>query len=121
MPHISAGAADLANDRVAFARARRGRRRIGADRPHVLHEAACRQRLEKHQRRAARQQVAAVRAAVIAGRDGGRDPLAEQRRADRHAGAEGLADGDQVGRQAEALVPERVRPCGRGRTAPRRR
>ena len=54
------------------------------------------------ERRAAREQVAAVRRAVIAGRDRLRRPFAlHHRGADRHAGAERLAERDEIGREAD--------------------
>ena len=74
--------------------------------------------------RAARhgEQVAAVGAAVIAGRDRLRRRVRETSAAPTGTPrAERLADRDQVGRQAERLRVERMRRCGRARTALRRR
>ena len=64
--------------------------------------------LEKHERRAARQQVAAVGAAVVAKGRRLRHPLAEERGGDRHARAERLADGHQVRLEPERLRVERT-------------
>ena len=69
--------------------------------------ARSRQLLEEHQRGAAGQQVAAVGAAVIAGRRRRRDAVGEHRRADRHAGPERLADRHQIRLQAERAGVER--------------
>ncbi len=44
---------------------------------------------------------------MVAKRRGFRDALAEERRRDRHAGAERLANGHQIGLEAEHLRVER--------------
>ena len=79
-----------------------------AGRSHAPEQAAVCQLLEEHERGAARQQIAAVRCAVIAQRDGGGDAGADERRADGHAAAERLADRHQVGLEAECLRVKRL-------------
>ena len=76
--------------------------------PTCAMQPAADQLVEEAQRRAAGEQVAAVGAAVIAERDRVRDLLADERRADRHAAAERLAERDQVRLQAERREVERV-------------
>ena len=74
------------------------------------HQPAGRQLVEEHQRGAARQQVAAVGAAVIARLRRRGDALGEHRRANRHAGAERLAERHQVRLQAERAASRTRRP-----------
>src|SRR6185436_6851797 len=78
-----------------------------ADALDVVHHAALDELREKRQRRAAREQVAAVRAAVVAVRNRLRDLFADERRANRDAGAERLAERDDVRLEAERLEVER--------------
>ncbi len=92
-----------------------------ADRGHVRDEVAVDQLFEKHQRGAAREQVAAIGAAVIAERRRFRNPLAEERGGDRNAGAERLADRHQVGLQTEHRRSRTAGRCGPGRTGFHRR
>src|SRR6185503_132991 len=63
--------------------------------------------VEKHLRGTARQQVSAVRAAVVAERRRIGDTLREERRPDGHATAERLAGGDDVRLQPERRGVER--------------
>ena len=67
---------------------------------HVRHQARG-QLVEKHLRRPAREQVAAVGAAVIAERRGVGHALREQRRAHRHAAAERLSGANHVRLQTQ--------------------
>ncbi len=80
---------------------------VSADPGDVAHQIAVDQLLEKHQRGAARQKVAAIRAPVIAERRRFCDALAEQRRRNRDAGAERLAHGHQVWLETQRLRVER--------------
>ena len=79
------------------------------------------QLVDEHQRRAAGEQVAAVGAAVIAGLHRRRDLSRHQRRANRNAGAERLAERHQVRLQAKRRRVERHARFARDRTALRRR
>ena len=90
-------------------------------RPTARDQAAADQFVQEAKRRAAGQQVAAVGAAVIAERNRVGDVLADERRADRHAAAERLADRDQMRLQAERARSRTDSRSGRGRSAPRRR
>ena len=75
----------------------------------VRHQAAF-ELVEKHQRRAARQQIAAVGASVIAecGRCG--DPLGEERRRNRNACTQRFADRHQIRLQPD-LWRAKCAPC----------
>ena len=108
-PH-QAGAADFLHERACDDASACSRcSKCGADALDVLADSRRRPDLvEDAERRAAGEQVAAVGAAVIAERDGVGDLLADQRRADRHAAAERLADGDQMRLEAERREVERM-------------
>ena len=110
-----AGAAHLANDGTPRGDGPQPALEVSADRGDVRHQIAVDQLLEKHQRGAAREKVAAIRAAVITERRRFRDPLAEQRGSDRNAGAERLADRHQVRLEPEHAGVER--PAGAAEAA----
>ncbi len=115
------GAAHFADHRVPRGDGAQPALEVRADRGDVRDEVAIDELLEKHQRGAAREQVAAVGAAVIAERRRLRHPLAEERGGDRHARAERLADGHQVRLEPERLPSRTAGRCARGRTGSRRR
>ena len=100
-PH-QPGAPDLANHRVTRLKPRELRLHVRADARDVSHQSAGHELVEEHQRRPAGQQVAAIRAAVIAERGGRCHALAEERRGNRNACTERLADRHQVRLQADA-------------------
>src|SRR5919197_1366014 len=79
-----------------------------ADLANVRHESAVGELVEEAQRRAAGEQVAAVRAAVIAKRDRLRDLFVDERRSDRYARTERLADSNEVRFQTERREVERI-------------
>src|SRR5581483_11172836 len=81
---------------------------VPADAVHLREQPAIGELVEETERRAAGEQVAAIGTAVIAERDLRGDLLADQRRADRHAGAERLAEGDKLRLQPEYLEVERL-------------
>src|SRR5256885_12458727 len=71
-------------------------------------EPAADELIEKTERRAAGEQVATVRAAVVAERDRLRDLIAHERRAHRHATAEGFADRDEMRLQPQRREVEGI-------------
>ena len=87
-----AAAAHLLDDRVPGRDRAQPLLDADADPAHVRDQAAADQLVEDAERRTAGQQVAAVRAAVVAERDRCRDLLADEGGADRHAASERLAE-----------------------------
>ena len=119
-PH-QAGAADLLTIGVPGGDRPEPLLEMPADAADVRDQAAADQLVEEAQRRAAGQQIAAVRAAVIAERDRVRDLLADERGADRHAAAERLAERHQVRLEADDRRSRTGSRCARARSALRRR
>ena len=76
---------------------------VRADGLHVLDQAVIHQLLEEERRGPRGEQVAAIGAAVIAGRNRACDAFRDQRRAHGHARAQRLADRDQIRLPAECL------------------
>jgi hypothetical protein len=67
------------------------------DRLHVIENSVIHQLLEEKQRGPAGEQVAAVRRAVVPGRDRARDTVRHEHRTDRDAAPERFADADEIG------------------------
>ena len=99
-PHQSGAANFRHGARVRGRQLAEPRFEMGTGVAHVLRSPSAGQLVQKHERRAARQQVAAVRAAVIPGARRRRDLVGEQRRADWDAGAERLAERHEIRTQA---------------------
>ena len=107
-PRIRPAPRDLHDHRVLQRERAQLPLEVRADRPHMIHDAVIGQLFEDERGRARREQVAAVRAAVIAGGNRLRHALGHERGAHRDPGAERLADRDQIRRPPKRLRMERI-------------